>query len=85
METTTSADFHRRIGYYQDRALVEPVVVTRNGRERLVLMSADEYHRLKRLDREALSVSALSDEELAAIAVAEVPAEYNRFDKELHS
>ena len=47
MQTTSSADFHRKIGHYQDRALVEPVMVTRNGRERIVLLSADEYHRLK--------------------------------------
>jgi prevent-host-death family protein len=83
METATSADFHRKIGYYQDRALIEPVIVTRNGRERLVLLSADEYHRLKRLDRESLSVSELSDGELSAIARAEVPAEFARLDDEL--
>jgi PHD/YefM family antitoxin component YafN of YafNO toxin-antitoxin module len=62
-----------------------PIAVTRNGRDRLVLMSSEEYHRLKRLDREALPVSALTDQELAAIAAAEVPAKYKRFDKELHS
>ncbi len=51
METITSADFQRKIGHYQDRALVEPVMVTRNGRERVVLISADEFKRLKRRDR----------------------------------
>jgi prevent-host-death family protein len=83
METVSSADFQRRIGHFQDRALVEPVLVTRNGRERVVLISADEFKRLKRLDREALPVSALSDAELAAIAAAEVPAEYAHLDDEL--
>jgi hypothetical protein len=29
-------------GSLKDRALVEPVMVTRNGRERVVLISADE-------------------------------------------
>jgi len=57
METTTSADFQRKIGHYQDRALVEPVMVTRNGRERVVLISADEFKRLKRRDREVLGVT----------------------------
>ena len=84
MEITTSADFQRKIGHYQDRALVEPVMVTRNGRERLVLLSADEFKRLKRLDREALPVISLSDAELAAIAAAEVPAEYAHLDAELN-
>jgi hypothetical protein len=57
--------------------------VTRNGRERLVLLSAEEFRRLKRLDREALPVSALSQAELAAIAAAEVPGEYRHLDDEL--
>jgi prevent-host-death family protein len=85
MQTTTSGDFHRKIGHYQDRALVEPIMVTRNGRNRVVLISADEYHRLKKLDRQALYVSELSDEELAAIAAAEVPAEYAHLDEELRT
>jgi prevent-host-death family protein len=83
MELVSSADFQRKIGHYQDRALVEPVVVTRNGRERLVLLSAEEFRRLKRLDREALPVSALSQAELAAIGAAEVPAEFRHLDDEL--
>jgi prevent-host-death family protein len=85
MQTTTSGEFHRKIGHYQDRALVEPIMVTRNGRQRVVLISADEYDRLKKLDRQALYVSELSDEELAAIAAAEVPAEYAHLDEELRS
>ena len=52
----TAGDFHRNSGQYQDRALVEPVIITRNGRERTVLISADEYRRLKQLDRESLPV-----------------------------
>ena len=85
MQTTTSGDFHRKIGHFQERALVEPIMVTRNGRNRVVLISADEYYRLKRLDRVALAVSELSDEELAAIAAAEVPAEFAHLDEELRS
>lgn len=46
MQTTTSVEFHRKIGHYQDRALVEPIMVTRNGRPRVVLISAEEYERL---------------------------------------
>lgn len=77
MDTIPAADFQRNIGLYQDKALVEPVCVTRNGRERLVLLAAEEYRRLKQLDRQSLHVSELSAETLAAIAAAEVPAEYD--------
>ncbi len=84
METTTSAEFQRKIGHYQDRALVEPVMVTRNGRERVVLISADEFKRLKRRDREVLRVEDLADADLAKIAAAEVPAEFAHLDAELN-
>ena len=42
-----AAEFQRNIGTYQDRALTEPVFVTRNGREKTVLLSVEEYRRLK--------------------------------------
>jgi prevent-host-death family protein len=83
MEIVPSSEFHRKIGHYQDRALVEPVMVTSNGRQRVVLLSADEFKRLKQLDRDSLPVSALSDADLAAIAAAEVPAEHAHLDSEL--
>jgi PHD/YefM family antitoxin component YafN of YafNO toxin-antitoxin module len=63
----------------------ELIMVTRNGRERVVLLSADEYYRLNRLDRVALSVGSLFDKELAAIADAGVPAEYAHLDEERRS
>jgi PHD/YefM family antitoxin component YafN of YafNO toxin-antitoxin module len=71
------------IGTYQDRALTEPVFVTRNGRGKTVLLSVKEYRRLKRRDREALAVEHLSDADLNAIATAEVSAEFNHLDDEL--
>jgi prevent-host-death family protein len=83
MEIVSAGEFQRKLGHYQDRALVEPVLITSNGRERVVLLSADEFKRLKRLDRESLPVSALSDAELAAIAASEVSPEYAHLDSEL--
>lgn len=83
MDVVSSADFQRHIGQYQDKALVEPVLVTRNGRERLVLLSADEYRRLRSLERGSLLATDLSEDDLAALAASEVPAEYAHLDKEL--
>lgn len=80
MDIVSSADFQRHVGRYQDRALSDPVLVTRNGRERLVLLSVEEYRRLKDLDRQAFSPAELAHEALAAIAVAEVPAEHAHLD-----
>jgi prevent-host-death family protein len=83
MDRVSSADFQKKIGYYQDRALVEPVMVTRNGRERVVLVSADEFNRLKRRDREVLRVEDFTEADLRAIRNAEAPEEAAAFDHEV--
>ena len=82
MITVSSAEFQRNFGAYQDKALLEPVAITRNGRERIVVLSAEEYHRLKRRDRVALPVGALSEADLAAASVEMAP-QPRRLDDEL--
>ena len=42
----SSGDFIRKFGTYTDSALTEPIIITKNGRERLVLLSIDEYNML---------------------------------------
>lgn len=83
MEITTSAEFQRKLGHYQDRALVEPVMVTRNGRERVVLLSADEFKRLKRRDRQVMGLADFTAADLEAIRHAEPPADAAGFDYEV--
>ena len=73
----------RKFGHYQDLALKEPVAITSNGRERVVLISADEYRRLKRRDRRVLGLDDFSADEIAAIAQAEAPRETAQFDHEV--
>ncbi|TIW51028.1 MAG: type II toxin-antitoxin system Phd/YefM family antitoxin, partial [Mesorhizobium sp.] len=43
MSVISSVEFQRNFGVYQDKALAEPVIISKNGRERLVLLSVDEY------------------------------------------
>jgi prevent-host-death family protein len=76
----TSAEFQRNLGLYQDKALAEPVIITKNGRERLVLVSVEEYHRLK---RRALAVEDLSAEQIAALERARMPKGHEHLDAEL--
>lgn len=83
MQRITSREFQRNFGRCQDDALREPLAITRNGRDRLVILSVDEYERLKRRDRQALAVEDLSDEEIEAIARTEPPAEAAQYDHEL--
>ena len=81
--TVTAAEFHRNIGTYQDMALVNPVTITKNGRERTVLISAEEYARLKRRDRRIVAAGDLNDREISALRDAKVPEEHRDLDREL--
>lgn len=83
MVKVASAEFQKNIGRYQDLALTEPVMVTRNGRERTVLISAGEYERLKRRDRRVMGLSDFTQEDIAAIERAEPPPEAAKFDHEV--
>jgi prevent-host-death family protein len=79
----SAAEFQRNIGRYQDLALRQPIAVTRNGRESCVLLSTDEYRRLKRRDREVLGIDEFTDADAEAVRRAEAPAAAAAFDNEL--
>jgi len=79
----TTADFIKNYGRLADKALSEPVTITKNGHDRLVVLSAEEYERLKRRDRRVIRAGELSDEEIALIAKTEVPLEHAYLDEEL--
>ena len=83
MARITSTQFIKTPGAYQDQAQREPVVIMKHKREHTVLLSAQEYHRLKRRDRQVFRVGELSAADIAAIAAVEAPAEAAAFDHEL--
>ena len=83
MESVTVGEFQRKIGHYQDRALVEPVMVTRNGRERLVLLSAEEFKRLKRRDRRVMGLEDFTAADLVALRNVQPSAAAAAFDHEV--
>ena len=83
MQRVTSREFQRNFGRFQDEALKAPLSTTRSGRERLVVLSAGEYARLKRRDREALFVEELSKVEIEGIRRAEPSADAAQYDREL--
>jgi prevent-host-death family protein len=83
MIKVSAAEFQRNIGRYQDIALVQPVAITRNGRERTVMISAEEYHRLKRRDRQMLGLADFTDADLAALEQMRAPDFSKSFDDEL--
>ena len=73
MATVPASEVQKNFGAFHDQALTEPVRVTRYGRETVVILSAKEFHALKQAQRRSLSVADLTDDELAAIARAEIP------------
>jgi hypothetical protein len=83
MIKVSAAEFQRNIGRYQDMALVQPVAVTRNGRERTVMISVEEYHRLKRRDRQVLGLDDFTDMDVAALEETRAPDSSKAFDREL--
>ncbi|HMK68128.1 MAG TPA: type II toxin-antitoxin system Phd/YefM family antitoxin [Stellaceae bacterium] len=78
-----AAEFQRNIGRYQDLALTQPVAVTRNGRDRTIMISVEEYQRLKRRDREVLSLDDFTDKDVAALKKTRAPRKAKAFDREV--
>ena len=54
-----------------------------SGHDRLVVLSAKDYERLKRHDRRVISAGDLTEAEMTRIAAAQVPAEHAHLDAEL--
>ena len=79
----TTADFIKSYGTLADKALTEPVTITKNGRDRLVLVSADEYARLKRRDRRAILPEELSEADVTTIAASEMDPRHDHLNEEV--
>ena len=69
----TAASVQRNFGRYRDAARRGPVTVTHHGRPSVVIVAAEEYERLRRLDRQALAVEELGDADISAIRKARIP------------
>ncbi|MBO6772274.1 MULTISPECIES: type II toxin-antitoxin system Phd/YefM family antitoxin [Thalassospira] len=46
MTRVSATEFKNNIGTFSDAAMHEPVIITSHQRDRLVLLSAEEYRRL---------------------------------------
>ena len=69
----TAASVQKKFGYYRDAALRRPLTVTHHGRPSVVMLAAEEYERLRKLDRQTLAVEELGAEDIAAIRKARIP------------
>jgi prevent-host-death family protein len=80
MIRVSSTEFGKEVGRYQDAALSQPVVVTRNGRDRTVMISVEEYQRLKRRDRQVLAAGETPEEILEAVKSSEMDPRHRHLD-----
>jgi prevent-host-death family protein len=79
----TSTEFQARFGQLADKALTEPVTITKNGHDRLVLISAEEYARMRRRERRVYRTGEMPQYLVDAIRQAEPPPEAAAFDSEV--
>ncbi|MDI7774136.1 hypothetical protein [Asticcacaulis sp. EMRT-3] len=75
--TVPAAEVQRKFGYYTDEAMLQPVGIQRHGTTRLVMISASEYERLKRRDRQAIHAKDLDDAFIEALKTS-APSESSR-------
>ena len=85
MVRISAGELQRQWGRVQDMALAEPVIVTCKGRDRMVLLSTEEYNRLKRRDREVMSLADFTDADIAAIKNVKPSAAATAFDHEMET
>ncbi len=85
MQTTrvSASEFQQAFGALSDKARHEPVVITKHGRDSLVVMSTEEWERLKRRDRQVGLTAELPEEWIEAVRNAKVPDEFASLNAEL--
>jgi prevent-host-death family protein len=83
--TLSASEFQDRVGEALDRSLSQPVLITKHGRPRNVVLSYDEYERLRARDRRAVRAEDLTDEDIAALEASEMGSGYEHFDAELQA
>jgi prevent-host-death family protein len=81
--TVTAAAVSKNFGAYQDAAVREPVIITKNGRPRTVLMAYEDYLRLAKRDRRVDLTAAISDDELATIEASTMETGLDHLNAEL--
>lgn len=82
MITFTASQAAKRFGEIRERALAEPVGIERHGKVNLVLLSAEEYARLKALDqRRPLAAAEIPDDTAAQLAETDMAARHAHLDR----
>ncbi len=81
MQKASAAMVAKNFGRYREAALSEPLTVQNHGRDSVVMVSAKEYHRLKKLDRRVLAIQELSERDVRAISESRMDERHAHLDE----
>lgn len=81
--TVAAAEVSKNFGAYQDAAVREPVIITKNGRPRTVLMAYEDFMRLSKRDRIVQRTVDLSEAEIRAVEASEMAPGSEHLNAEL--
>lgn len=81
--TVTAAAVSKNFGAYQDAAVRDPVIITKNGRPRTVLLAYEDFVRLSKRDRRVDLTAELSADEIAAVEASEMEPGLHHLNDEL--
>ena len=78
-----ATEFQNKFGRFRALAHQGPVSITSHGNPDLVVISAEEYKRLKSRDRQTFHAWELTSDDISALAATDVPEESAEFNHEL--
>lgn len=81
MLTVSASELAKSFGEWHDKAMSEPVVITKHARNTAVLLSAQTFDMLIANYREVVPVEELDEAVASAIVESDIPEEY-RWDPE---
>ncbi|RWP40365.1 MAG: type II toxin-antitoxin system Phd/YefM family antitoxin [Mesorhizobium sp.] len=81
--TVTAAAVSKNFGAYQDAAVRDPVIITKNGRPRTVLLAYEDFVRLSKRDRRVELTAELSADEIAAVEASEMDPGLDHLNEKL--
>ena len=80
MQKASAASVAKNFGKFREAALSEPLTVQNHGRDSVVMVSAKEYHRLKKLDRKVLAIQELSERDIHALSESRMDERHAHLD-----
>ena len=81
--TVAAAEVSKNFGAYQDAAMRDPVIITKNGRPRTVLLAYEDFLRLSRRDRRVELTAQLSEADIVAVEKSQMAPGHEHLDREL--